>query len=114
MPPAALGTSTKALVRETLMIAAIQGTSNRASPSQTWLQLTNDAGNPELNTELNTELGSAFPLQTLVNPVGTWITKSSVVRSRREIWWQAELDVMPLDSPMAGEPGFLSAPAIGS
>ena len=31
------------------------------------LQLTNDAGNPDLNTEL----GSAFTLQTLVNPVGT-------------------------------------------
>jgi len=49
------------------MIAAIQGTPNRATPSQTWLQLTNDAGNPELNTEL----GSAFPPQTLVNPVRT-------------------------------------------
>ena len=74
------------------------------------LQLTNDAGNPDLNTEL----GSAFTLQTLVNPVGTWITEASVVRNRGESWWQAELGVMSLDPVMAGEPGFLSAPAMGS
>ena len=74
------------------------------------LQLTNDAGNPDLNTEL----GSAFTLQTLVNPVGTWITEASVVRNRGESWWQAELGVISLDPVMSGEPGFLSAPAMGS
>jgi len=74
------------------------------------LQLTNDAGNPDLNTEL----GSAFTLQTLVNPVGTWITEASVVRNRGESWWQAELGVMSLDPVMSGQPGFLSAPAMGS
>ena len=74
------------------------------------LQLTNDAGNPDLNTEL----GSAFTLQTLVNPVGTWLTEASVVRNRGESWWQAELGVMSLDPVMPGEPGFLSAPVMGN
>ena len=74
------------------------------------LQLTNDAGNPDLNTEL----GSAFTLQTLVNPVGTWITEASAVRNRGQGWWQAELGVMSLDPVMPGEPGFLSSPAMDS
>ena len=74
------------------------------------LQLTNDAGNPDLNTEL----GSAFTLQTLVNPVGTWITEASVVRNRGQGWWQAELGVMSLDPVMPGEPGFLSVPVMDS
>ena len=72
------------------------------------LQLTNDAGNPDLNTEL----GSAFTLQTLVNPVGNWLTEASVVRNRGEGWWTAELGLMSLDPVMPGEPGFLSAPAM--
>ena len=74
------------------------------------LQLTNDAGNPDLNTQL----GSAFTLQTLVNPVGNWLTEASVVRNRGEGWWTAELGLMSLDPVMPGEPGFLSAPAMSS
>ena len=72
--------------------------------------LSSDAGNPNLNTEL----GSAFTLQTLVNPVGTWLTEASVVRNRGLGWWEAELGLMSLEPVMAGEPGFVSAPVMSN
>ena len=68
------------------------------------LELTNQAGNPNLNTEL----GSAFPLQTLVNPVGTWITAASVERNRGESWWSASAGLLSMD------PDFLVTPAMNS
>ena len=72
--------------------------------------LSSDAGNPNLNTDL----GSAFTLQTLVNPVGTWLTEASVVRNRGLGWWEAELGLMSLEPVMAGEPGFVSAPVMSN
>ena len=68
------------------------------------LELTHQAGNPNLNTEL----GSAFPLQTLVNPVGTWITAASVERNRGESWWSASAGLLSMD------PDFLVTPAMNS
>lgn len=74
------------------------------------LQLTNNAGDPNLNSEL----GAAFALQTLANPVGTWITEVSMIRNQGESWWQAELGLLSLSPVSPGEPGFLSAPAMNS
>ena len=68
------------------------------------LELTNQAGNPNLNTEL----GSVFTLQTLVNPVGTWITAASVERNRGESWWSASAGLLSMD------PDFLVTPAMNS
>ena len=74
------------------------------------VQLINDAGNPNLNADL----GSAFTLQTLVNPVGTLLTEASVIRNRGRGWWEAELGLMSLDPVMAGEPGFLATPVMSN
>ncbi|QNI74187.1 carbohydrate porin [Synechococcus sp. NOUM97013] len=74
------------------------------------VEVTSDAGNPNLNTDL----GSAFTLQTLVNPVGTWLTEASVVRNRGRGWWEAELGLMSLEPVMTGEPGFVAAPVMSS
>jgi len=68
------------------------------------LELTNQAGNPNLNTEL----GAEFTLQTLVNPVGTWITAASVERNRGESWWSASAGLLSMD------PDFLVTPAMNS
>ena len=68
------------------------------------LELTNQAGNPNLNTEL----GSEFTLQTLVNPVGTWITAANVERNRGDSWWSASAGLLSLD------PEFLVTPATNS
>ena len=82
-------------------------------PETTWkeldhwqvnLELTNQAGNPNLNTEL----GSEFTLQTLVNPVGTWITAASVERNRGQSWWSASAGLLSMD------PDFLVTPAMNS
>ena len=82
-------------------------------PEKTWkpldhwqvnLELTNQAGNPNLNTEL----GSEFTLQTLVNPVGTWITAASVERNRGQSWWSASAGLLSMD------PDFLVTPAMNS
>lgn len=74
------------------------------------LQLTNNSGDPNLNTEL----GAAFALQTLANPVGTWITEISMVRNSGESWWEAEFGLMSLSPVSAEEPGFLSTPAMNN
>lgn len=74
------------------------------------VELSSNAGNPNLNTDL----GSAFTLQTLVNPVGTWLTEASVVRNRGRGWWEAQLGLMSLAPDMAGEPGFVSSPVMNN
>ena len=74
------------------------------------VELSSNAGNPNLNTDL----GSAFTLQTLVNPVVTWLTEASVVRNRGRGWWEAQLGLMSLAPDMAGEPGFVSSPVMNN
>ncbi len=74
------------------------------------VELSSNAGNPNLNTDL----GSAFTLQTLVNPVGTWLTEASVVRNRGRGWWEAQVGLMSLAPDMAGEPGFVSSPVMNN
>lgn len=68
------------------------------------LELTHQAGNPNLNAEL----GSEFPLQTLVNPVGTWITAAAVQRNRGDSWWSASAGLLSMD------PEFLVTPAMNA
>lgn len=66
------------------------------------LELTNAAGDPDLATEL----GSFFNPQTVVNPVGTWITQASVSRNQGDGWWSAQAGLMSIG------PQFLTAPAL--
>jgi len=68
------------------------------------LELTNAAGNPDLAERL----GSEFNPQTVVNPVGNWITQANIVRNRGEGWWSAQAGLISIDSQ------FLAAPAYNS
>lgn len=94
-------------------VVGLSMSSGFAKPEKNWreldhwqvnLELTNQAGNPNLNTEL----GSAFTLQTLVEPVGTWITAANIERNRGESWWSASAGLLSLD------PEFLVTPAMNS
>ena len=72
--------------------------------------ISSDAGNPNLNTDL----GSAFALQALVYPVGTWLTEASVVRNRGLGWWEAELGLISLEPVMPTDPGFVASPVMSN
>lgn len=58
------------------------------------VELSQFSGNPDLNEQL----GTAFPLQSLVEPTGTWLTQASLerIQGKNKIDWSMIAGVIPI------------------
>ena len=71
---------------------------------QIQLELSQFAGNPNLNDQLGTE----YPLQSLVNPTGTWITQASLERIEgdNKIDWSMNAGVIAIGNNLLDIPAL--------
>lgn len=82
-------------------------------PPEVWRELDHWALNLELTSfngdpNLNLVLGTTFPLQTAAHPVGLWLTKASLQRSRGTGAFDLKAGLLPLN------PGFIENPSLDS
>ena len=62
----------------------------------------------EGNADLSEQLGSFFPLQTLVNPKGLWITKAALIKlaTKKTIDWKFQAGVISFDDSIMRVPAL--------